>query len=242
MFLGRIVFFRLYESPRYLVHAGRPEEAILSLQKISRFNGSELTLDLNDVYDKPVTITPAEDEAHVRTPFLNSATRTTRLDTRVIFDADVDGGEAEVSRSRTHTPQSGSPERIHYDSTGLSTTPLEGHSYRTPTDEYPRHSHTRTHSEVSILNRMSSDLNDEAKPELSSSQNVRPRLERQIPSSASRRSSLYEVQARLCWTLPRWIRKPLWAWLDKLALVFAPEWLQITLLVWAMWCLMSLGK
>ena len=51
MFTARIVFFRLHESPRYLVHAGRPHEAIESLQMISKFNGSELSLDLEDVYD-----------------------------------------------------------------------------------------------------------------------------------------------------------------------------------------------
>lgn len=51
MFVARMVFFRLHESPRYLVHAGRPQEALVSLQLISRFNGSELTLDLDDVED-----------------------------------------------------------------------------------------------------------------------------------------------------------------------------------------------
>lgn len=54
MFLSRITFFRLYESPRYLVHAGRPQEAIVSLQKISEFNGEEMSLNLEDVQDKLV--------------------------------------------------------------------------------------------------------------------------------------------------------------------------------------------
>lgn len=54
MFLARMVFFRLHESPRYLVHAGRPEEAIVSLQLISKFNGSELALGLDDVSDHPI--------------------------------------------------------------------------------------------------------------------------------------------------------------------------------------------
>src|ERR1700744_4858529 len=55
MFLSRVTFFRLYESPRYLVHAGRPQEAIVSLQKISEFNGEEMNLNLEDVQDKPAT-------------------------------------------------------------------------------------------------------------------------------------------------------------------------------------------
>ena len=49
MFIARILFFRLHESPRYLVHAGRPHEAIESLQLISKFNGSELSIDLGDI-------------------------------------------------------------------------------------------------------------------------------------------------------------------------------------------------
>ncbi|CAK5273982.1 unnamed protein product [Mycena citricolor] len=40
MFIGRILLFRLHESPRYLVHAGRPSEALEALQMIALYNGS----------------------------------------------------------------------------------------------------------------------------------------------------------------------------------------------------------
>ncbi|KAJ7225962.1 MFS general substrate transporter, partial [Mycena pura] len=40
MFLARIALFRLHESPRFLVHAGRPGEALEALQLIAHFNGS----------------------------------------------------------------------------------------------------------------------------------------------------------------------------------------------------------
>ena len=46
-----MVFFRLHESPRYLVHAGRAQEALESLQMISRFNGSNLAFVLDDMSD-----------------------------------------------------------------------------------------------------------------------------------------------------------------------------------------------
>ncbi|KAN0066024.1 hypothetical protein ACQY0O_000116 [Thecaphora frezii] len=48
----RVVFFRLLESPKYLVHAGRPEEAREILQRIQRYNGgAAVTIKLRDVYD-----------------------------------------------------------------------------------------------------------------------------------------------------------------------------------------------
>lgn len=52
MFVCRVVFFQLYESPRYLVHAGRPEEAVYVLQQINKVNGNKLDVRLQDVHDK----------------------------------------------------------------------------------------------------------------------------------------------------------------------------------------------
>ncbi|KAJ7133593.1 major facilitator superfamily domain-containing protein [Mycena epipterygia] len=57
MFLARIAFFRLHESPRFLVHAGRPAEALETLQLIARFNGAPGLageLELSDVDDSAV--------------------------------------------------------------------------------------------------------------------------------------------------------------------------------------------
>lgn len=51
MFLARILFFGLHESPRYLVHAGKKEEAALVLAKIAKFNGDELRITVADVND-----------------------------------------------------------------------------------------------------------------------------------------------------------------------------------------------
>ena len=56
----RVIFFRLHESPRYLVAAGRPTEAMENLHLISRFNGEELDLSLRDVRDHFGTVNPLE--------------------------------------------------------------------------------------------------------------------------------------------------------------------------------------
>lgn len=47
----RLVFFRLLESPRYLVSSGRAEEARVALQRIAAFNGAPLPVSLSDVQD-----------------------------------------------------------------------------------------------------------------------------------------------------------------------------------------------
>ncbi|KAJ7647043.1 MFS general substrate transporter [Roridomyces roridus] len=64
MFIARVVFFRLHESPRFLVHAGRPAEALVALQAMARFNGNPQLadeLDLPDVDDSVATV--VEDDA-----------------------------------------------------------------------------------------------------------------------------------------------------------------------------------
>lgn len=45
----RVLFFKLFESPKYLVSAGRQQEARVVLQRIAAFNGSPLSLSINDV-------------------------------------------------------------------------------------------------------------------------------------------------------------------------------------------------
>src|SRR6266849_3603006 len=110
MFLGRIVFFRLHESPRYLVHAGRKQDALESLQMISRFNGSELALDLDDVDD------------HIRVPptHLPDAADPTENDlpSSRLFDAD-----AEILSSPTEIK---GPSSLAHAGTPLSSTPPDG--------------------------------------------------------------------------------------------------------------------
>jgi hypothetical protein len=51
MFIARILFFRLYESPRFLVHAGRKEDAAEALSEIAKFNGFEFTVTVAEVND-----------------------------------------------------------------------------------------------------------------------------------------------------------------------------------------------
>jgi len=49
MLLCRTIFFKLRESPSWLVQAGRPEEALVVLQEINDINGSAINLDLASI-------------------------------------------------------------------------------------------------------------------------------------------------------------------------------------------------
>ena len=54
--LLRLVLFRLHESPKYLVEAGRAEEAVVVLRRIAAYNGTTgMRLSLADVQSGPDT-------------------------------------------------------------------------------------------------------------------------------------------------------------------------------------------
>ncbi|KAF9440630.1 hypothetical protein P691DRAFT_87703 [Macrolepiota fuliginosa MF-IS2] len=57
---------------------------------------------------------------------------------------------------------------------------------------------------------------------------------------ASRGSSVYEYEQK-CRLLPRWVRKPLASWWDRMSMVLEPEWFRAMVLVWAVWFSMSLA-
>lgn len=48
-------------------------------------------------------------------------------------------------------------------------------------------------------------------------------------------------KARLRAAFPRWLADPLDAWIDRVMMVLSPEWSRTTLLVWSAWFGMSLG-
>lgn len=238
MFLARIVFFRLHESPRYLVHAGRPQEALESLQMISRFNGSDLSIEIGDVQDhhQPIVESPV-DERGPTTPHSEPRkidTRT-RVTSTTIFDASGFENSSAI-------PSSGSPDKIRpalvtqYGSSGEQT-PLDGHTFTSPaniSDEEAIETKLTPPISQSSLSGTSSRI---PRPPLSPSARHGRRLS---TASARRRSSYYEK--KFCNSLPRWLRRPLWAWWDRVLMVLSPVWLRTTVLVWAIWWAMSLGK
>lgn len=244
MFIARMVFFRLHESPRYLVHAGRHQEAIESLQMISRFNGSELSLNLEDVQDhRDPADAPEGDAPRQTSPPQDTA--------EVVFDADAPPQQARENnqsppRLTTQTSREflrRSPEEgtLDYNSTGEPNVILSDHTYQTP----PIPNSPFNGTAVNGNDNASSDNEeaDEVKDGRGRDSGLRPSLNsrRSRPQRARSASSLYEMKSKLYWRLPRFIRKPLWAWLERVAMVLSPDWLRTTVLVWGAWCFMSLA-
>ncbi|KAG5646001.1 hypothetical protein DXG03_004603 [Asterophora parasitica] len=142
MFLARIVFFRLHESPRYLVHAGRPLEAIESLQMISRFNGSDLALEIEDVEDHRHPIVPSPASVPIPRPNYTKYENRPRPNSTTTFSAtDVDGQPPDAPSlappSATTINGNGRPTLVtQYSSTDASPSALEGHTFATPVEEH----------------------------------------------------------------------------------------------------------
>ncbi|KAG1723017.1 major facilitator superfamily domain-containing protein [Suillus paluster] len=229
MFLARMVFFRLHESPRYLVHAGRHQEALESLQLISRFNGSELPLELEDVDDRPPPISEVHAPTGERVPFLpNSSSQDPRTDGETLFDA--------ADNSSTSSDPNGT--KVYQSMDEASHDALDGHLFITPVGEVPprgqslaRGHHSRSPSR---------DSESDAKDHFSIPQ-PRPRPRQGTTHTRTTSVVSFEMKQRVGSVLPRWVRRPLLAWLDRVGMVLAPEWFRTTVLVWGVWFFMSLA-
>ena len=239
----RVIFFRLYESPRYLVAAGRPTEAMENLQLISKFNGEELDLSLRDVRDHSGTIrsrrshsystvSPVRDGPEEEQPFLPTASPLVPFIPRVEKGNKTSGSTPDSADYNT----TGETSTIRNNKYSFTTPTLESHGLPTvgsPSStalQVQGHDHQRNPTGHSAAG---DEEDDERKITLRSPLPL-------TRTSRSRRSSISVSYKHLDW-LPRFIRKPLWAYLERISLVLAPEWFWKTLTVWAMWFSMALG-
>lgn len=222
-----MIFFRLYESPRFLVHAGRSHEAVQSLQMIAKYNGSGLSLDLHDVDDRlpvseshalaesPVDLYPPNDDNHSR------------------FQSNITNA---FNAQELHLPPSkhNSPERKDYAAASENPNNLD-YAYADPTPTISHQLSSVFHEEPDLANNADTNLRSEPQ--------VRPHHVDSgiISTHRTSRSSIYERNRRFGYFLPRWARRSLWGWLDRIQMVLAPEWRRVTLLMWAVWCALSLG-
>ena len=243
MFLARIVFFRLYESPRYLVHAGRPQEAVKALQMISRFNGSDLSVELDDVVDHRHPSQESDCGQVVSTAAVGNATKGVEDVHRssaipiIQKESEVDETSPLGTPPDEDTVRPGSGLVAGYHAIGETVAP-----------DSRRHSPHASEGQREDLKEGGNDVEDEEREDAPLNPVTilpsRKRLRSQSTFSTSSRVLAEERgrKPRLRAVLPRWLADPLDAWTDRVMMVLSPEWLRTTLLVWSAWFGMSLGE
>ncbi|TNY22866.1 major facilitator superfamily domain-containing protein [Rhodotorula diobovata] len=73
MFVCRVLFFRLHESPKFLVASNRPSAAVIILGRISRINGDNKSFALSDVVDAAGAAAESPEDAAVAQAELDPA-------------------------------------------------------------------------------------------------------------------------------------------------------------------------
>jgi hypothetical protein len=213
MFFARVVFFRLHESPRYLVHAGRPHDAVISLRKISEFNGDNLAIGLGNVEDRRGSVLFTAEDAEVETSDSIPCLSNQRSD-----EGDLDAREA--SPMTNFNP--------NYHSTALSPPPATYEDAVSSSSRIHDGGETETDPFFSDPETKAAQLSDTpARPLLFSSPNQHP---------------VMMFRWKFLQRFPLWVRGPLGAWLGRLAMVLSKEWRSTTLLVWWIWFAIALGQ
>lgn len=217
---------------------------------ISRFNGSELALDLEDVED------------HIRVPsshLPDSAYPTrTALPSSRLFDVDAEilSSPTEIkgpsNLSHVGTPLSSTPPdgaegtslTKDYSATGGSETPLSAYAVSAAAERRSFPYSSTLLEEASFHDALPSPKEEGIPTE---DNHMVPRSRSHSRSSrvsggprrrdtiSSVRSSMYEAADRAYWALPRSIRRPVRAWLSRFMAVLEPEWRRTTVLVWGAW-------
>jgi hypothetical protein len=175
-----------------------------------------------------------------------------------IFDADALNHANEPSattQSSDRFPQNEQNGAKNYHSTSESPNALDGqdHTFATPATENFPTTERRLNARPTVYTNATPDVAEfkDAPPDTSPlspypPSSVHPRTgtspRRSLHgSTVSRRGSMYEVKQKVGGILPRCVRKPLWAWLDRVSMVLSPEWIKTTLLMWTVWFAVSLG-
>ncbi|KAG6333244.1 hypothetical protein ID866_5839 [Astraeus odoratus] len=234
MFLARILFFRLHESPRYLVHAGRHQEALENLQLISRFNGSEISLELEDVDDRRPPEPPPDANgvtgSDERAPFLLSTgvpEPSSNQPVTTLFDANADGGVAAAGNGVTHLELVGEEGMKCYQSTDESPNALDSHSFVTPIEAAPPRGQSFARGDTDSTDG-TVDMEPKRRPSF-------PR--RRHPTRQHSRSS----SSIMVKDIERRFGGMFASWMDRIRLVLRPEWFRTTTLVWAIWFCIALA-
>jgi hypothetical protein len=219
---------------------------------ISRFNGSELALDLEDVEDH-IRVPPSHLPDSVYTENGLPSSRSFDADTEILSSATEIKGPSTLSHAGTplsSTPPDGAESTSltkDYSATGGSGAPLSAYAAVSAAAERRSFLYNPTPMEDTSFHDVLPSPKEEEIPTEDAYAVPRPRSRSRSRSSrvsrgprrrdtiSSVRSSMYEAADRAYWALPRSIRRPVRAWLSRFMIVLEPEWRRTTLLVWGAW-------
>ncbi|CAE6484302.1 unnamed protein product [Rhizoctonia solani] len=239
MFVLRIIFFRLYESPRYLVSAGRSTEAVAALQSIEDYNmkfgrpsRSRFVITLADVSDTKPSAMFSEDGVLFEAAEDEEAPRPSSRGSNE--ERKSQGSDSGKEDDRTQSLAQQPADRADYRSTSQSPEGAAGQwSFHTPIP-------SATDEDGYFEHKTSAASHDESGASTPSSSRPRSssRLSRSSrPRTRARSSSSVYVERNL----PSTVARPISAWLDRVSMLFTPEWRLTTILVWCAWWGMSLA-
>ncbi|GAK62466.1 MFS general substrate transporter [Moesziomyces antarcticus] len=214
---ARVVFFRLLESPKYLVHAGRPQEARDILQKIHKYNGgATIALRIQDVDD------------HSRIDVPGSST-----------DLERRQSSSAASQSKD-VVQEGNDERSDGTADGHRGSRWTDGASHTYSNDEEADGDVDGHdlSSRPLLDRAEDDGEEEGRKDYQNASRIGRGAGASSSSVRSVRS--LELPASLAWLPESW--HPSAADLSsRFAEMFSPEWKRTTLLIWIIWGGMSYG-
>ena len=217
---------------------------------ISRFNGSELALDLEDVEDHIRVPSSHPPDSAYPTRIALPSSRLFDVDAEILSSpTDIKGPStlSHVGTPLSNTPPDGAEGTSvtkDYSATGGSEAPLSAYAV-SPTAERRSFPYSSTLLEETTFHDVLPSPKEEEIPREDT--HVVPRSRSRSRSSrisggprrrdtiSSVRSSMYEAADRAYWALPRSIRRPLRAWLSRFMAVLEPEWRRTTVLVWGAW-------
>ncbi|KAJ9122073.1 hypothetical protein QFC24_004300 [Naganishia onofrii] len=237
MFVARVALFRLHEPARYLVSKQRSDEALVVLQNIAAFNNDVILLDMEDVDHRSslneTRFSKAEDgnASEYRTP-LETPTPTSyasRVASRPGLHAVDSSSYIEYSTAREY----GTPPPIIGSMGSRKSSPprtvksTQGSVFHTPSEEL---SQARAFQfEHAAVPQNATGVGSIAEAEFSG----RPSEEELTLDDLD---TVTENGRRA-----NGIRTLLDKTLDRLQLLFVPEWKKTTILMWLVWGLMSLA-
>ncbi|KAF8610322.1 MFS general substrate transporter [Ceratobasidium sp. AG-I] len=242
MFTLRIIFFKLYESPRYLVAAGRKADAVSALQSIEDYNQKHtrqparvrFVITLADVCDIEPSAMQSDEGVVFDIDDEESALVSAPQPLCSTDEDKVQNSGSDKDRGRSEALSEQLEDRIDYRATDNSPEGIVGEwSFHTPA---PLHADESSYFEGKHGSE-SVNQSEASSPTTSRSRSGSrlPRV-RRPPMQPRPRSSIYVEQ-----TLPSGIGRPIAVWLDRVGMLFTPKWRLTTILVWCAWWGMSLA-